>query len=86
MELVRRVTTHTTVDIVLEHYFKPGREDFRRVLTEKMPKMFSLGPPATSETERTVPAPAVLAELEAMTADNWLSVRDRLVSRLKQAV
>lgn len=37
MELVRRVTGHSTVDVVLKHYFKPGREQFRMALAGAMP-------------------------------------------------
>ena len=43
MELVRRVSGHTTTDIVLKHYFKPGREDFRRAIQAAMPKMLTAG-------------------------------------------
>ena len=43
MELVRRVSGHTTTDIVLKHYFKPGREDFRRAIQTAMPKMLTAG-------------------------------------------
>jgi len=43
MELVRRVSGHTTTDVVLKHYFKPGREDFRRAIQAAMPKMLTAG-------------------------------------------
>ena len=39
MELVQRVTGHKTTDVVLKHYFKPGREDFRNSIEAAMPKM-----------------------------------------------
>jgi integrase len=32
LELVQKVTGHRTAEIVLKHYFQPGREDFRRAL------------------------------------------------------
>lgn len=32
MEAVRRVTGHQTVDVVVRHYFRPGREDLRKSL------------------------------------------------------
>ena len=32
LELVQRVTGHKTVEIVQKHYFRPGREDFRRAI------------------------------------------------------
>ncbi|MBP7830736.1 MAG: tyrosine-type recombinase/integrase [Kiritimatiellae bacterium] len=43
MELVRRVTGHTTVDVVLKHYFRPGREDFKRALQAAMPRLLTNG-------------------------------------------
>lgn len=36
MELVRRVTGHATVEVVLKHYFRPGREEFRRELVGRL--------------------------------------------------
>ena len=39
LELVQRVTGHRAVAVVLKHYFRPGREDFRQVLTKAMPTM-----------------------------------------------
>ena len=41
MELVRRVTGHSTVNIVLKHYFRPGREAFRTALETAMPHMLT---------------------------------------------
>jgi hypothetical protein len=37
MELVRRVTGHATVEVVLKHYFRPGREQFKAALIGAMP-------------------------------------------------
>ena len=39
MELVTRVTGHQTVNVVLKHYFRPGREDFRNAIEGAMPKL-----------------------------------------------
>lgn len=44
LELVQRVTGHRTVEVVLKHYFRPGREDFRTAIVKAMPKM--LGQPS----------------------------------------
>lgn len=43
MELIKKVTGHRTVDVVLTHYFQPGREDFRRALESKMPQLMITG-------------------------------------------
>jgi hypothetical protein len=41
LELVQRVTGHRTVEVVMKHYFRPGREDFRAAILKAMPKMLS---------------------------------------------
>src|SRR5258705_13940326 len=43
LELVQKVTGHKTTEIVLKHYFQPGREDFRRALQSVMPKLLTNG-------------------------------------------
>jgi integrase len=46
VELVRRVTGHATVEIVLKHYFRPDREQFRAALTGALPGILTGGTPA----------------------------------------
>lgn len=43
LELVQKVTGHKTTEIVLKHYFQPGREDFRNALQSAMPKLLTEG-------------------------------------------
>ena len=43
LELVQKVTGHKTTDIVLKHYFQPGREDFRQALQSAMPRLLTGG-------------------------------------------
>jgi integrase len=43
IELVRRVTGHATVEVVLGNYFQPGREDFRNALQNAMPALLTAG-------------------------------------------
>lgn len=43
LELVQKVTGHQTTDIVLKHYFQPGREDFRSALQSAMPLLLTNG-------------------------------------------
>jgi integrase len=43
MELVRRVTGHATVEVVLKHYFRPDREQFKAALVGAMPKVLTGG-------------------------------------------
>lgn len=39
LELVQRVTGHRPVEVVVRHYFRPGREDFRQAILTAMPRM-----------------------------------------------
>lgn len=39
LELVQRVTGHQTTQVVLKHYFRPGREDFRKAIEGAMPAL-----------------------------------------------
>lgn len=41
VELVRRVTGHASVDIVLENYFRPDSEQFKSALTWAMPEVLT---------------------------------------------
>jgi integrase len=41
VELVRRVTGHATVEVVLKHYFRPDREQFRAALAAAMPEVLT---------------------------------------------
>lgn len=43
IELVQKVTGHRTADIVMKHYFQPGREAFRKALHAAMPKLLTNG-------------------------------------------
>jgi hypothetical protein len=42
LELVQEVTGHKTTDIVLKHYFQPGREDLRQTLESAKPLLQTL--------------------------------------------
>ena len=72
LELVQRVTGHKTVDVVLKHYFQPGREDFRRALQAAMPKLLTNG--------AKTPKEQMLEILEATTAKTWKNDAARLRS------
>jgi hypothetical protein len=63
VELVRRVTGHATVEIVLKHYFRPDREHFRAALTAAMPGIITGGRAA-----RLKPADELAALAEKLAA------------------
>ena len=68
LELVQRVTGHRTVEVVMKHYFRPGREDFRQAILKAMPKMLADGGQRSAKDE-------MREILERMTARTWK--RDR---------
>jgi len=52
MELVRRVTGHSTVNVVLKHYFRPKREEFREALESSLPQALTGGKEEKQESPR----------------------------------
>jgi integrase len=77
LEIVKKVTGHRTAEIVMKHYFQPGREDFRRTLAQKLPALLSgVTPPKSIEDDE------LTARLRAMNPGNWAALRDELLARL----
>lgn len=70
LELVQKVTGHKTVDVVLKHYFQPGREEFRRALQTAMPKLLTDG--------AKTPKEQMLEILDGITAKSWMKDAGRL--------
>jgi integrase len=66
-ELVRRVTGHTTVEVVREHYHQPDREDFRREFERVAPRMFSFDGAKPSQKEQIENALEILKNMKAKT-------------------
>jgi integrase len=58
LEMVQKVTGHKTTEIVLKHYFQPGREDFRNALQSAMPKLL------TESNGRAVAEPPIEYEMD----------------------
>ena len=54
LELVQRVTGHKTTDVVLTHYFHPGREEFKQQLQAKMPQLLMNGAQSRDEQLRQI--------------------------------
>jgi hypothetical protein len=80
IELVKKVSGHQSVTVLLAHYFKPGRDDLRRVLPEKMPRMFLVGSAASPRVDAVKRTFA--DRLKTMTAENWTMIRDELIAEL----
>ena len=95
LELVQKVTGHKTTDIVLKHYFQPGREAFRSALNAAMPKLLMGGSEQVAAQPAIEPAkkaesgkPAkqdkeILAILERSTAKTWKQDQARVLEMLK---
>ena len=65
LELVQKVTGHKTTDIVLKHYFQPGKEAFRQALQSAMPKLLTNGQKTPRDEMREI--------LAGATAKTWKS-------------
>ena len=89
LELVQKVTGHKTTDIVLKHYFQPGREAFRSALNAAMPKLLMSGSGVeTVKPETLKPGvekqdKAILTILERSTAKTWKQDQARVLEMLK---
>jgi integrase len=75
LELVQRVTGHRTVEVVMKHYFRPGREDFRAAIFKAMPKMLADGGQRSVKEE-------MRENLEGMNAQTWRQAKSRLLKLL----
>ena len=94
LEIVQKVTGHKTTDIVLKHYFQPGREAFRQTLHAAMPKLL-IGASRTGQPVETVAAPQAIgtvvnkqdnkirAILESSTEKTWKQDQARVLKLLK---
>jgi hypothetical protein len=71
LELVQKVTGHKTTDIVLKHYFQPGREAFRQALHAAMPKLLTNGQKSPKDQIREI--------AEAATTKTWKRDMARIV-------
>jgi hypothetical protein len=72
LELVQRVTGHRTVEVVMKHYFRPGREDFRAAILKAMPKMLADGNGRKSIKDE------ILALLDRSSARTWKADAGRI--------
>jgi hypothetical protein len=73
---VQRVTGHWTASVVLKHYFRPGREDFRALLAQAIPKMLGHGSTKTAKEQ-------MKELLQRMTVRMWNADRKRLLELIE---
>lgn len=81
LEIVQKVTGHRTASIVMTHYFQPGRDEFRRTLSGKLPAALIGG----GDTPEPLANDELRTRLKSMTAKNWRSIRDELLTHLPQS-
>lgn len=72
MDLVRKVTGHTTADTVMTHYFQPGQDAFRKTLIAAMPTLLTGGATAPTREEQ------MKTILDEMSATTWKQCQARL--------
>ncbi len=65
IELVKCVTGHTTVEVVLRHYFKPGREAFKSAFTDALPDVLTGAKSLPSNTGSN-PDNSITTEFDAL--------------------
>ncbi|HOW67422.1 MAG TPA: site-specific integrase [Candidatus Paceibacterota bacterium] len=85
LELVQRVTGHRTVAVVMKHYFRPGREDFRQALNAAMPQ-FLVNGHKKSETKGEVvlsPKDEIRRIVEHVTPRTWKKDKARILQLLE---
>jgi len=92
MELVTRVTGHQSVDVVLKHYFRPGREDFRQAIESAMPKLLMMSSEPVSEAkgpnellEDALKGLGALQGPAGKAGATWRQERARLVALIQKA-
>ncbi len=83
LELVQRVTGHKTTQVVLKHYFKPGRDAFKKAIESAMPQLLPATAETTAEPAQT-PLDEALEILEHTTARTWMRDRDKVMALIRQ--
>ena len=76
LELVQKVTGHKTADIVLKHYFQPGRETFRQALNAAMPKLLMNG--------QASPKEEILALCKNSNSKTWRKDTEKIAELVHQ--
>jgi len=69
IELVRRVTGHATLDVVLRHYFRPDRAQFKAALVKAMPTVLTGKPVKLKPAEEMAVLVGKIGDGSATAAD-----------------
>lgn len=86
LELVQTVTGHATAEIVMQHYFKPHREQLKTALQKCMPALLTSSHSATAPAD---PPDRIIEDairlLGTAHSKNWKSVINETLGILKSA-
>ena len=77
LELVQCVTGDRAVKVVMRHYFRPGREDFRQTILKAMPRILA-------ERSRPSVEEEMLQVLEGMTVRTTSLAKRKLLEMLDE--
>ncbi len=80
LELVQTVTGHATAEIVMEHYFKPQREQLKTAMQNCLPGLL------TSTAEPFTPAERAAKVLRKINAKNWKKRTNEALKILEEEI
>jgi integrase len=77
MEVVRSVTGHATVEVVLRHYFKPQQEQYHAALARGMPAIITGKGTSQKTKSKALPPGEELAEIAAKVTAGTATEKDK---------
>ena len=80
MELVRRVTGHASVDVVLKNYFRPGRDQFRDALANSTMPAALIGKGSKGGARKAIQPEQVSDLANRLTAKTWKAIQAELLT------
>lgn len=80
LELVQRVTGHKTTDIVLKHYFQPGRDAFRNALQNVMPRLLAQPQGKTLREEQMEAVNKLKGKIPKKVSESLLALAARITT------
>lgn len=80
IESVCLITGHSSPETLRRHYFMPGFEAFRRVLSDNLPPVLGGTRRRLSVSSDTLAQ--IVAKLAGMSSENWAHTRDEIVAMI----
>ncbi len=78
IEIVQRITGHSTVEVVTKHYFQPNREHFKRILENKLPRTLRVKNNTIIKPSK-IDTSLLSEKIRSMNDDNWEAIRDEIL-------